>query len=82
MKKYLPYILTVLFFGIMLFLSIILNSCNYSAKKHICVIDSFNKRNPISVNEIQTTYVYHTSCNTNLYAYDNNKYHINDTIKY
>jgi len=82
MKKYLPYILTVLFFGIMLLLSIMINSCNYSTKKHTCVIDSFNKRNPISVNEIQTTYVYHTSCGTNLYTYENNKYHINDTIKY
>jgi hypothetical protein len=82
MKKYLPYILTILFFGVMLFLSIMLNSCNQSTTKRICIVDSFYEKKPIAINEIQITYVYRTSCGNKIFTYENNRYHINDTIKY
>ena len=86
MKKYLPYILAVLSFGVLLSLSIILNSCNKPNNrliaKHICIIDSFYEKKPVAINDIQKTYVYHTTCGSNIFTYNKNMYHISDTLIY
>lgn len=85
MKKHLPFILTILFFGLMLLFSILMNSCNTQNKnsnvKRTCVIDSFYEKTPVALNEIQTTYVYHTNCG-NIYTYNSRMYRVKDTVKY
>ena len=88
MKKYIPYILVILWFLFIGTLAIFLTGCETHNKiepgdKVVkCVIDSMSMEGPRSTIEIENRYYYYTKCGQRIITMRNDVYKIGDTITY